>query len=126
MIDYQKLYAHLVGQVDKALELLEAGDLVKAGPIRKLLQDALLKAEEMYVEAMAEEICERIELLPAKKQRAMYWLIEHLNDVEQMTAVDGLPQELQECFAETREKEQNIMELLFLYDQVKREEDKNR
>ena len=69
MIDYQKLYAHLVGQVDKALELLEAGDLVKAGPIRKLLQ---------------------------------------------------------ECFAETREKEQNITELLFLYDQVKREEDKNR
>ena len=125
-MDYQKLYAYLVGQVDKAMELLEAGDLVKARPVRELLQDALLKTEEMYVEGMAEEICERIELLPEKKQRAMYWLIEHLNDVEKMTAADGLPEEVQECLAEAREKEQFIAEILFLYDQVKREEVKNK
>ena len=53
-MDYQKLYAYLEGQVDKALELLEDGDLVKARPVRELLQDALLKTEEMYVEGMAE------------------------------------------------------------------------
>ena len=45
-VDYQKLYAYLVGKIDDALELLEEGDLVKAAPIRELLQNALLRAEE--------------------------------------------------------------------------------
>jgi len=31
-VDYQKLYAYLVGKIDDALELLESGDLVKRGP----------------------------------------------------------------------------------------------
>ena len=51
MVDYQKLYAYLVGQIDEALELLEAGDLVPAHPVRELLQTALLRAEESYIEA---------------------------------------------------------------------------
>ena len=50
MVYYQKLYAYLVGKIDDALELLEEGDLVKAGPIRVLLQNALLRAEEAYID----------------------------------------------------------------------------
>jgi len=50
MVDYQKLYAYLVGKIDDALELLEEGDLVKAAPIRVLLQNALLRAEEAYID----------------------------------------------------------------------------
>jgi len=51
MVAYQKLYAYLVGQVDEALGLLEEGDLVKAGPVRELLSNALLRAEEAYIDA---------------------------------------------------------------------------
>ena len=50
MVDYQKLYAYLVGKIDDALELLEEGDLVKAAPIKVLLQNALLRAEEAYID----------------------------------------------------------------------------
>ena len=49
--DYQKLYAYLVGKIDDALELLEEGDLVKANPVRVLLQNALLRTEEAYIDA---------------------------------------------------------------------------
>ena len=124
-VDYQKLYAYLVGKIDDALELLESGDLVKARPIRELLQDALLRAEDSYIEGMAEEICNRILLLPEEKQRAIYWLMEHLEDVEQMTEAEELPEELQKYLAEAREKKQYITELLLIYDQVKREDTKN-
>jgi len=55
MVDYQKLYAYLVGKIDDALELLEVGDLVKAAPIRELLQNALLRAEEAYIDAAEKE-----------------------------------------------------------------------
>ena len=48
-MDYRKMYAHLVGVIDNALDLLEEGDLVKAAPIRELLQNALLEAEEAYI-----------------------------------------------------------------------------
>ena len=51
MIDYQKLYAYLVGKVDDALELLEEGDLVAARPIRELLHSALLRTEDAYIDA---------------------------------------------------------------------------
>ena len=51
MVDYQKMYAYLVGKIDDTLELLEEGDLVKAAPIRELLQTALLRAEEAYIDA---------------------------------------------------------------------------
>ena len=53
--DYQKLYAYLVGKIDDALELLEEGDLVKAKPIRELLQNAILRTEEAYIDAAEEE-----------------------------------------------------------------------
>ena len=124
-VDYQKLYTYLVGKIDDALELLESGDLVKARPIRELLQDALLRAEDSYIEGMTEEICNRILLLPEEKQRAIYWLMEHLEDVEQMTEAEELPEELQKYLAEAREKKQYITELLLIYDQVKREDAKN-
>ena len=51
MVDYQKLYAYLVGQIDDALELLEVGDLVPSRPVRELLSSALLRAEEAYIDA---------------------------------------------------------------------------
>ena len=51
MVDYQKLYAYLVGQIDEALELLDEGDLVKAAPIKAQLQNALLRAEDAYIDA---------------------------------------------------------------------------
>ena len=54
-VDYQKLYAYLVGQIDDALELLDEGDLVKAAPIRALLQNALLRTEEAYIDAAEKE-----------------------------------------------------------------------
>ena len=45
---YQKLYAYLVGQMDEALTLLEAGEAEKA---RALLAAALLRAEERVIDA---------------------------------------------------------------------------
>ena len=54
-VDYQKLYAYLVGQIDDALELLEEGDSVAARPVRELLSSALLRAEEAYIDAAEEE-----------------------------------------------------------------------
>jgi len=54
-VDYQKLYAYLVGQIDDALELLEEGDLVAARPVRELLSSALLRAEEAYIDAAEKE-----------------------------------------------------------------------
>ena len=51
MVDYQKLYAYLVGQIDEALELLDEGDLVIAAPIKAQLQNALLRAEDAYIDA---------------------------------------------------------------------------
>jgi len=81
-----------------------------------LLQDALLRAEDSYIEGMTEEICNRILLLPEEKQRAIYWLMGHLEDVEQMTEAEELPEELQKYLAEAREKKQYITELLLIYD----------
>jgi len=61
--DYQKLYAYLVGQIDVALELLEAGDLVPAQPVRELLQNALLTTEDAYIDA-SETPPHRISVIP--------------------------------------------------------------
>lgn len=48
---YRKLYAYLVGQIDGALLLLEEGDLVRSKPIIDVLENALAKAEELYITA---------------------------------------------------------------------------
>jgi len=51
MVDYKKMYAYLVGQIDDALVLLEEEDLVAARPIRELRQNVLLRAEDAYIDA---------------------------------------------------------------------------
>lgn len=50
-MDYQKEYATLVGQVDRAISMLElcpSQDPVLRG-VRQLLTDALLQAEERFI-----------------------------------------------------------------------------
>ena len=49
-VDYQKLYAYLVGQVDDVLLLMGELDVMPLAPIREKLKNALLTAEEMHVE----------------------------------------------------------------------------
>ena len=55
MVDYQKLYSYLVGQIDDTLQLI-CYDLLKGqhgrdelNAIGTKLRDALLVAEEMYL-----------------------------------------------------------------------------
>ena len=48
-MDYKKLYAYLVGQVDEAITLLETGNLLHVPQVRDMLKNALLTAEEMYL-----------------------------------------------------------------------------
>ena len=56
MVDYQKLYAYLVGQIDDTLQLI-CYDLLKGqhgweelNAVGERLRGALLAAEEMYLE----------------------------------------------------------------------------
>ena len=49
-VDYQNLYAYLVGQVDDVLLLMGELDVMPLAPIREKLKNPLLTAEEMYVE----------------------------------------------------------------------------
>ena len=56
MVDYQKLYAFLVGQIDDTLQLI-CYDLLKnqhgreeLNAVGEKLRDALLTAEEMYLD----------------------------------------------------------------------------
>ena len=49
MENYKKAYACLVGEVDKALTLLDTGNLMEFQHIRSILSEALLEAEEMIV-----------------------------------------------------------------------------
>lgn len=49
MVDYAKMYALLCGAVDDAIEPLKC--IPGAEKIAEALQNALLKAEEMYIEA---------------------------------------------------------------------------
>ena len=61
MPNYQKLYAYMAGEVDEALEMIANG-YVREGygkdrlviAVGEKLKGALLKAEEMYVEAEEE------------------------------------------------------------------------
>lgn len=67
-VDYQKLYAYLVGRIDEALALLEEGDLVRSHPVKEILSAALLTAEEAYISAAEDDASERIILLPAEQR----------------------------------------------------------
>lgn len=49
-MDYKKLYAYLVGQVDEAITMLETGNRLLVPKVRELLKGALLRAENMYLE----------------------------------------------------------------------------
>ena len=55
-MNYQKLYVYLVGEIDSVLEAIEANRDTAASPIllrwtHTKLQEALLTAEEMYIDA---------------------------------------------------------------------------
>ena len=52
MPDYQKMYALLCGAASDAVDLIEQGEDRKASA---LLREALLKAEDMYIEAGVDE-----------------------------------------------------------------------
>lgn len=49
-VDYQKLYAYLVGQVDDVLHMMGEMDLMPLSPLRDKLRTALLTAERMYLD----------------------------------------------------------------------------
>ena len=48
MADYQKMYYILCDNISKALDLLPPTPVNR--PAQKLLQDALMQAEELYIE----------------------------------------------------------------------------
>ena len=54
-VDYKKLYAYLVGQVDDTLSMMGDLDIMPLAPIRDKLKAALLAAEEMYLRNGEEE-----------------------------------------------------------------------
>ena len=53
MPDYEKMYALLCTAASEALDLLPETEETRAG--RDMLQDALLRAEEMYISAGDED-----------------------------------------------------------------------
>jgi len=48
MVNYQKLYAYLVGQIDCAVTILES-EPEKGAEVKELLKAALLTVEEIYL-----------------------------------------------------------------------------
>ena len=52
MPNYQKMYALLCGAASDAVDLIERGESIKASA---LLREALLKTEDMYIEAGVNE-----------------------------------------------------------------------
>ena len=54
MVNYQKLYAYLVGEIDKALTLLDQDNLFAYPKVKTILQNALWFAEDMYLDESEE------------------------------------------------------------------------
>ena len=50
MVDYKKLYAYLLGELDAALTLMDNDDLLQYQKVKEILQNALLTAEDMYLD----------------------------------------------------------------------------
>lgn len=50
MVDYKKLYAYLVGQIDNALQIMDTQNLLEYDHVRDILHTALLKAEDMVID----------------------------------------------------------------------------
>lgn len=46
MPDYKKLYAYLVGEIDKALTLMDDNNLLEWDHIKQILQTTLWEAED--------------------------------------------------------------------------------
>ena len=55
MVDYKKQYAFLVGEIDRALHIMDTGNLLEYGHVKEILQSALLKAEDNIINDMDEE-----------------------------------------------------------------------
>lgn len=49
MEHYKKAYAYLVGEIDKALTILDSGNLLEVGKARDILQAALYEMEEYMI-----------------------------------------------------------------------------
>lgn len=49
MPNYKKLYAYLMGEIDKALTLMDTGDLLVYDKVRQILNTAVLEAEERVI-----------------------------------------------------------------------------
>ena len=49
MVEYKKLYAYLLGELDAALTLMDNDDLLQYQKVKEILQNALLTAENMYL-----------------------------------------------------------------------------
>ena len=54
MVDYKKLYAYLVSEVDKALTLMDHDDFLQYQKVKEILRNSLLTAEDMYLEGTDE------------------------------------------------------------------------
>ncbi|MBR2895976.1 MAG: hypothetical protein IKC03_10040 [Oscillospiraceae bacterium] len=54
-VNYKKLYSYLVGQIDDALTLLDAENIFQYYRVKDILENALLTAEEMYLDAEDDE-----------------------------------------------------------------------
>ena len=54
-MDYQKMYSYLVGQIDDTLGMMYGLDIMPTAGIRKKLENALLTAEEMYIDQEEQE-----------------------------------------------------------------------
>ena len=52
---YLKAYARVVWGVDEALTIMDTGNLLEFEHIRQILQNALLDAEEIFIEEMMSE-----------------------------------------------------------------------
>ena len=55
-VNYQKLYAYMVGEVDAALTLLDTDDLLQFSRVREILCNALQTAEDMYLDDSEDEV----------------------------------------------------------------------
>lgn len=56
---YLKAYARLATGIDNALTIMDTGNLLEFEYVRNVLQEALLDAEEIFIEELTEDISER-------------------------------------------------------------------
>lgn len=54
-VNYRKLYSYLVGEVDRALDLLDSDNLLQFYRVREILFNALKTTEDMYLDDTEKE-----------------------------------------------------------------------